>query len=71
MSDTQILKEHLDRMTQELEQIKKIVIRLEERDKEKTEEAWVDLMKASKEISRRWEGVSAVNEIKNQREKKW
>lgn len=71
MSDTQILKEHLDRMTQELEQIKKIVIGLEERDKEKTEEAWVDLMKASKEISRRWEGVSAVNEIKNQREKKW
>jgi len=71
MSDIQTLREHLDRMTQELNQIKKIVIGLEDRDKEKAERAWNDLMIASKEISRRWKGFSAINEIRNQREKKW
>ena len=70
MSGVQSLREHLDRMTQELTQIKKIAIGLEERDKEKTERAWDDLMAASKEISREWKGFSAVEEIRNQREKK-
>jgi len=50
MSGIQSLREHLDRMTQELTQIKKIAIRLEERDKEKTDRAWDDLMAASKKI---------------------
>ena len=71
MSDVESLREHLDRMTQELIQIKKIAIGLEESDKEKTERAWDDLMAASKEISREWEGLSAVEEIRTQREKRW
>jgi hypothetical protein len=50
MSGVQSLREHLDRMTQELIQIKKIAIGLEESDKEKTERAWDDLMAASKEM---------------------
>jgi hypothetical protein len=58
-------------MTQELTQIKKIAIGSEEKDKEKTESAWDDLMAASKEISREWKGASAVDEIRNQREKRW
>ncbi|RCV63183.1 hypothetical protein C5S53_15155 [Methanophagales archaeon] len=58
-------------MTQELTQIKKIAIGLEESDKEKTEGAWDDLMAASKEISQEWEGISAVEEIRTQREKRW
>ncbi|HJH25813.1 MAG TPA: hypothetical protein C5S37_03355 [Methanophagales archaeon] len=71
MSGVQSLREHLDRMTQELTQIKKIAIGLEGRDKEKTESAWDDLMMASKEISREWKVASAVEEIRNQREKRW
>jgi len=71
MSDTQTLREHLDRMTQELNQIKKIVIGLEGRDKEKAEKAWHDLMMASKVISQQWKGISTVDEIRAQREKKW
>ena len=39
------------------------------KDKEKTEKAWKDLMEASKDISRLWEGPSAVEDIKAQREK--
>ena len=71
MSGVQSLREHLDRMTQELTQLKKIAIGLEESDKEKTERAWADLMVASKEISREWKGGSAVEEIRTQREKRW
>ncbi len=71
MSDVQSLMEHLDRMTQELTQIKKIAIGLVECDKGKTERAWDDLMAASKEISQEWKGVSAVEEIRAQREKRW
>jgi len=71
MSGVQSLREHLDRMPQELTQIKKIAIGLEESDKEKTERAWDDLMAASKEISREWKGISAVEEIRTQREKRW
>jgi len=57
-------------MTQELTQIKKIAIGLEESDKEKAERAWDDLMAASKEISQEWKGVSVVEEIRTQREKR-
>ncbi len=71
MSSIQSLMEHLDRMTNELTQIKKIAIGLEEGDKEKTERAGDDLMAASKEISKEWKVVSAVEEIRNQREKRW
>ena len=71
MSSIQSLGEHLDRMTNELIQIKKIAIGLEEGDKQKTERAWDDLMAASKEISKEWKGVSAVEEVINQREKRW
>lgn len=71
MQDLHLLKEHLDRMTQELMEVKKIAIRLETIDQEKAERAWKDLMSASEEISQKWEGPSAVEEIRLQREKKW
>ena len=62
---------HLDRVTQELIQIKKLIIGLEVKDKWKTEQAWDDLMSVSKEISRAWKGENAVEEIRDQREKRW
>jgi len=65
------IKGHLDRVTQELIQIKKLIIRLEVKDKQKTERAWDDLMSVSKEISRAWKGGTAVEEIRDQREKRW
>jgi len=71
MQDLQALKEHLDRMTQELAEIKKIVISSDIIDKGKAEKAWNDLMSASEEISQRWEGPPAVEEIGLQREKTW
>jgi len=71
VQDLHLLKEHLDRMTQELMEVEKIAIRLETIDQEKAERAWKDLMSASEEISQKWEGPSAVEEIRLQREKKW
>lgn len=69
MEDIKALRAHLDGLTQELSEIKKILIKVEIKDKEKTEKAWKDLMEASKDISRLWKGPSAVEEIKAQREK--
>lgn len=69
MQDLDLLKEHLDRMTQELMEVKKIAIRLKTVDRKKAERAWKDLMLASQEISQRWDGASAVEEVRLQREK--
>ena len=65
------IKGHLDRVTHELILIKRIFIGLEVKDKQKTERAWDDLMSASKEISQVWKGENAVEEIRDQREKRW
>jgi len=71
MQEFRGIKGHLDRVTQELIQIKKLIIGLEVKDKRKTEHAWDDLMSVSKEISRAWKGENAVEEIRDQREKRW
>ena len=65
------IKGHLDHVTQELIQIKKLIIRVDAMDKQKTERAWDDLMSISKEISLAWKGETAVEEIRDQREKRW
>ncbi len=41
------------------------------KDKERTNQAWTDLMAATEDITRLWEGNSAVEEIREQREKGW
>ena len=68
-SEVQILRAHLDLMMQELVQIKRLVIGLGHRDEQKAENAWNELMAASKQISKEWKGPSAVEEIRSQREK--
>lgn len=70
-SEVRILGAHLELMMQELVQIKRLVIGLGCRDEQKAENAWAELMAASKQISKEWEGPSAVEEIRSQREKQW
>jgi len=65
------IKGHMARVTHELIQIKKFIIRSEVKDKQKTERAWDDLMSVSKEISLAWKGETAMEEIRDQREKRW
>lgn len=70
-SEVRILGAHPDIMMQELVQIKRLVIDLGHRDEQKAENAWNELMAASKQISKEWRGPSAVEEIRSQREKQW
>lgn len=65
------IKGHLDRVTHELIRIKKFIIGLEVKDKQKTERAWEDLTFVSDEISMTWKGETAVEEIRDQRVKRW
>lgn len=65
------IKEHLDRISRELTQLKKLLIYEGTTDKQKVEAIWKNLLNASKQISKEWKGPSAVEEIREQREKKW
>lgn len=71
MQNLQEIKEHLEHITEELSQIKKITIELITVDKIKAERAWNDLMEVSKQISKEWKGPAALEEIQSQREKEW
>lgn len=63
------IKGRIERIYREITELKKILILESVIDKEKNEVAWRNLLTLSKEISARWEGFSAVEEIRNQREK--
>jgi len=64
------IKRHLDYMSHEIVEIKKLIVGLES-DKQKSNRAWDDLMNASGQISEKWTEVSAEDEIRSQREKTW
>lgn len=64
----QNIKSRLDEITEEIMEIKKSLI-AKPLDKKKTRKAWLDMKKASKDISKRWKGPAAVKEIKKQRTK--
>lgn len=63
------IKEHLDRISKELSQIKKLLINQWTIDQKKMNVHWEDFLDTSKEISKKWKGPSAVEEIRQQREK--
>lgn len=67
------LKKHLNQMSRELLEIRKLIFGIKscKKDSESSELAWEDLMEASEEISDLWTDVSVVEEIRAQREKSW
>ena len=69
MSHFEVLKEYLDHIFRELAEAKRIIIGLETIDRERSEWAWDDLMSVSAELSCKWQGPTAVEEIRLQREK--
>lgn len=73
MEDMESLKKHLDHVSRELSEIRKLIlsIKLGKKGSESAEWAWEDLMEAFDEISDLWTEVSAVEEIRAQREKNW
>ena len=70
MSSVLAIKDHINHVSHELEEIRKLVIGLES-NIHKSNQAWDDLMLASEEISSKWIDDSAVEEIRSQREKSW
>jgi len=69
IADLDVLKVHLDHLTQELTEVRKIIINMEVIDREKIERAWRDLVSVSEEVSRDWKGPTVAEEIRLQREK--
>ena len=69
MENLKLLRQRVDHIEEDLIEVKKSIIQIEEKDKGKAEAAWKDLMLISKEISKSWKGPSAVEEIRSQREK--
>jgi len=67
--DMKNIKEHLDSIEQEVVQLRKVAIYNRAIDNDKTQKAWTELMALSGEISERWKGHSAVDEVRSQREK--
>lgn len=63
------MKRQINRISKEVTLIKKMLIYEGVINKKKTGTAWKNLLNASKQISKKWKGPSAVEEIRGQREK--
>lgn len=69
MESLEILKEKINHIEEDLVTVKRTIIKLDLKDRKKTDSAWSNLLSVSKEISKKWKGLSAVEEIRKQREK--
>ena len=61
----------LDHLIEEIANLKANLLKPESRNLKDSQKAWDDLVKVSEEMSEKWDGISAVEEIKKQREKSW
>jgi len=64
---TEAILEKIDRLIKEMEDIRRGLLKVQ--DAEEREKAWDNLMRLSEEVSAKWQGPSAVDEIKAQRDK--
>jgi hypothetical protein len=69
MNHIKKIRERLNHILGEVIELKKEIITLGLKDKEKAESAWKDLTDAIPEVTRKWRGPGAVAEIRAQREK--
>lgn len=63
------LIEKLDRLAEEIEGLRQVLLRSKPCHPERSKEVWNNLLKLSKEISAKWQGPSASEEIRIQRDK--
>ncbi|MBI3979013.1 MAG: hypothetical protein HY331_12590 [Chloroflexi bacterium] len=69
MENIEQIQRHLDRLYAELAELKRHLIVRSAGEVTPSQRAWCDLMEAAEEISARWSGPSALDEIRSQREK--
>jgi len=68
----QNLLKRLDSLTEEVEKMRKvIIINYYSLSVKRSKFLWKDYLKLSDEVSKNWRGLSAVEEIRKQREKLW
>jgi hypothetical protein len=67
--DLTSVQQQIDRLYAELASLKRVVITHEASHHASNLSAWQDLREAAKEVSSRWSGADAVEEIRTQREK--
>ena len=63
------LLKKVDQLSEEIEEIRKMLFHQKPGNGDSSREAWSNLMKLSRDISTRWEGPSAAEEIRDQRNK--
>ena len=63
------IKNRIDMLEEDISEVKKVLITMRPISLKKNKRAWKELVKASKEISKRWKGKDAVSEIREQRSK--
>lgn len=69
VNDIKKIRERLPHILGEVIELKKDIITLEIKDKEKAKSAWKDLTGAISEVTRKWKEPGAVAEIRDPREK--
>jgi len=68
----QNLLKRLDSLTEEVEKMRKvIIINYYSLSVKRSKLLWKDYLKLGEEVSKNWRGLSAVEEIRKQREKLW
>jgi len=66
-AEYETLLEKMGRLAEEMEDIRQTLLRSRPGDRKRSEEAWSNLMRLSKQISAKWQGPSVVEEIRAQR----
>jgi len=61
----------LEHIVGEVREIKKTIISLSVEKTAKVNKTWKDLISVSDRVTKLWKGPSAVEEIRQQREKEW
>jgi hypothetical protein len=69
MLDLDQIRRHLDRIYSELAELRRYLILHSQTAVTGNDQAWQDLVEASREVSALWTGPSAAEEIRAQREK--
>ena len=69
MKDISRIEHRIDELSEEIVKIKKVLITLHPIDKKQSQKAWKNLQMSSKEVSKKWKGKGAVEEIREQRTK--
>lgn len=69
MQEMKYIQDWISRLYAELAELKRYVVKHTPVEVERGSSAWQDLMDAATQISTRWSGPDAVQEIRSQREK--